>query len=126
MSDPLGAYFPTPKNGGNGMGSYFTATPGGQLTGLGRSPDGLGKSLTDISPLFRDLQRLRASRKRGRAFSGLGAEGDPAAPIVPSEPSVSPAVIFTGLLLGAAVRGACGYAVGKAVAPSSDADTQKS
>lgn len=128
-SDPLGAYFPTPKNGVTPIGDYFSATPGGQLTGFGASPDGLGSaarsktSLLNLSPAIRDVRKLTAARKqrKRRALTGLGAEGDPAViPAVVEDPAASPAVIAMGLFLGVVVRGAAGYAVGKAVAPSAD------
>lgn len=119
-SDPLGAYFKTPKSG---IGDYFATTPGGELTGIGRSPDGLGKTgkqgFLSLSPAVRDIRRLTAVRQQRRALRGLGAEGDAPVPVV-TETGISPGMMAAGIVLGTVVRGACGYAVGKAVAPSAD------
>lgn len=89
------------------------------MTGIGRSPDGIGRalgSITDLSPLLRDWHRY----KNARGMRGLGE--DPAQTQVVNVSPPSPAMIGTALVLGSIVRGAAGYAVGKAVAPNSESE----
>lgn len=116
----VGDYFETTPGGQlTGFGDYFETTPGGQMTGVGGSPDGLGRALgrvTDLSPLMRDWRRFR----QARGMRGLGQD-DPAQPTEVSS-GASPAMIGTALVLGAIIRGAAGYAVGKAVAPNSESE----
>lgn len=121
-----------------GMGDYFDTTPGGELTGLGarnvtpvgRSPDGLG-SLSALSPLVRDLRKVRAYYRANGANSPLyvNASFGQDATAAPADPTIqssgpSPAAIALGIVVGVGLRGVAGYLVGRELAPSSDRETK--
>lgn len=129
VSRMVGEYF----DGGSGgqpvsTGSYFTATPGGQMTGVGRSPDGLGR-LGDLFPIAKDLSALRPQRPAPRLAGlgmglGMGPLGQEPGELPPEEltasPVVPPRIAIAAALIGIAIRGAAGYYIGRAVAPSAD------
>lgn len=137
MND-LGSYFDTVEGGTSSqpVGDYFESTPGGQLTQpagsyyapapampINGSPDGLGAVrsfvdvLSDISPLSRELRRVRR-----RPVAGFGQTQDEVVQPVARQPSTG--VLVAGFMLGVAVRGVAGYYVGKALAPSQQAESK--
>lgn len=113
----LGDYFEPEV--GEPVGSFFElplqpAAPLRQPTGA--SPDGIGNVLS-LSPLVRDWRRMRQ-----RSTAGLGqSESTPPVPPLQEEPIIniaSPGALVAWFILGAVARGAGGYFVGKAIAPS--------
>lgn len=111
---PGGSFQPTRV----GTGQLFA--PPAPLRATGASPDGIGSALGDVlsfSPLVRDVRRIK---NRGR-MSGVGQQDSPEAPTV-IEPAVPAGWLVAAMLLGVVVRGAAGYFVGKAVAPSEQAE----
>lgn len=126
VTSMVGEYF----DGGSGgepvsTGSYFTATPGGQMTGVGRSPDGLGR-LGELFPIAGDLKafRVRPQRPAPRlAGIGMGPLGQEE-PLAPEPAGPTPVAVSSmtvaAVVLGIAIRGVAGYYVGRAVAPSAD------
>lgn len=119
-----GAYFEmTPGGRQTPVGDYFEMTPGGDLTSrvptapTSGTPDGLGK-VAHLSPLLRDWRRYRQ-------VSGLGQDAEaPTVQTATVDPQVSAALVATGLVLGALVRGVSGYVVGRAVAPNPQSETK--
>jgi hypothetical protein len=121
VDQPVGSYFESTPGGHQtppGAGEYFTAgQPMVRQAAAGASPDGIGRALGDVlslSPLVRDLRKLRPRPASYAAAAGFGQTETELEARPPINPQLAVAAVMTGVI----VRGIAGYFVGKAVAPS--------